>query len=104
MAAIAQVATWRVRDGRLQEFLATVAAAKKIHERLGAKIRVWQSAFGGEAMSIAYVAEHSGWEAFGLFGAKLEADPEWQKLWAKALENPTADLLQNSVVAEAPGL
>ena len=38
MAAIVQVNTWRVRAGRLQEFMATTASAKKIHERLGGKV------------------------------------------------------------------
>jgi hypothetical protein len=104
MAAIAQVATWRPREGHLQEFMANVATAKKIQERLGAKVRVWQSLFGGQSMSVGYVIEHSGWEAFGKFGAKLEADPEWQNFWAKAIANPTAELLQNSVLTEAPGL
>jgi hypothetical protein len=101
MAAVAQVATWRARDGHLSEFLANVATAKKIHERLGAKVRIWQSTFGGQPMSLGYVVEHAGWEAFGKFGAKLEADAEWRSFWTKALANPTADLLQNSVVVEA---
>jgi hypothetical protein len=104
MTAVAQVATWRPRDGHLQEFLANVATAKKIHERLGAKVRVWQSMFGGQAMTLGYVIEHAGWEAFGKFGAKLEADPEWQSFWSKALANRTGELLQNSVLTEAAGL
>ncbi len=103
MAAVAQVASWRPRDGHLQEFMANVATARKIHERLGAKVRVWQTLFGGQAMTIGYVIEHAGWEAFGKFGAKLEADPEWQEFWGKAALHPTGDLLQNSVVTEAPG-
>jgi len=45
--------------------------------------------FGGEAMSVGWVTEHSGWEAFGPFGAKLEADLEIQKLWAKTLATAT---------------
>jgi hypothetical protein len=100
MAAVAQVATWRPRDGHLHDFMANVATAKKIHERLGAKVRVWQTTFGGQAMTIGYVIEHGGWEAFGKFGAKLEADSEWQNFWSNALLKPTADLLQNSVVTE----
>jgi len=103
MAAVAQVATWRPRDGHLSEFLANVATAKKIHERLGAKVRIWQSTFGGQPMSLGYVIEHAGWEAFGKFGAKLEADAEWKNFWSKASANPTAELLQNSVVVEAAG-
>ena len=53
-------------------------------------------------MSIGYVVEHAGWEEFGKFGAKLEADGEWQNFWTKALANPTGELLQNSVIVEAP--
>lgn len=104
MAAIAQVGTWRPREGHVQEFMANVTIAKKIHERLGAKVRVWQNVFGGQPMTVGYVIEHTGWDAFGKFGAKLEADPEWQNFWTKALANPTAELLQNSVVVEAAGL
>ena len=46
MTAVATVSTWRPRDGKLQDFFASVATAKKIHEHLGAKVRVWQTAFG----------------------------------------------------------
>jgi hypothetical protein len=104
MAGIATVSTWRPRDGKLQDFVARVATAKKIHERLGAKVRVWQTAFGGQPLTVGYVIEHAGWEAFGKFGQKLEADSEWQQFWTDALSHPAADLLQNSVVTEIPGL
>lgn len=104
MAAIAQVATWRARDGHIPEFIAKVATAKKIHERLGAKVRVWQSAIGGQPMSIGYVIEHASWADFGKFAEKLEKDTEWQSFWADAIAHPTADMLQSSLVTEAPGL
>jgi hypothetical protein len=104
MTAIAQVATWRARDGHLQEFIAKVATAKKIHERLGGKVRVWQSMIGGQPMTLGYVIEHAGWADFGKFGEKLEKDGEWQTFWSDALAHPTADLIQNSLVTEAPGL
>jgi hypothetical protein len=104
MAAIAQVATWRARDGHLHEFFAKVATAKKIHERLGGKVRVWQSTIGGQPMTVGYVIEHSGWVELGKFGEKLEKDTEWQTFWTDAISRPTADLIQNSLVTEAPGL
>ncbi len=104
MAAIASISMWRPRDGKLQDFMARVATAKKIHERLGGKVRVWQSAFGGQPMALGYVIEHGSWKAFGDFGQKLEADSEWQKFWADALLHPSADLLQNNVVTETPGI
>lgn len=103
MAAVAQVAIWRARDGKVAEFFAKVATAKKIHDRLGARVRVWQTAIGGQPMSVAYVIEHASWAEFGKFGEKLEKDTEWQTFWAEALARPTADLIQNSVIVEPPG-
>ncbi|MDJ0869375.1 MAG: hypothetical protein QNK03_24945 [Myxococcota bacterium] len=102
MAAITVVAIWRPKDGRLQEFSAQVVTAKKIHERLGTKVRVHQSAIGGEPMAVHYVMEHASWEDFGSFGAKMDADSEWQKFWGDAAADPTANLLQNFVVNELP--
>lgn len=104
MAAVATVATWRPRDGKLQDFFAKVATAKKIHERLGAKVRIWQTAFGGQPMTIGYVIEHASWAEFGNFGEKMERDTEWESFWRDALAQPSADLIQNSVVSEPPGL
>ena len=104
MAAVATVATWRPRDGKLQEFFAKVATAKKIHERLGGKVRVWQTAIGGQPMAVGYVIEHASWVEFGKFGEKMEKDTEWQSFWMDALSRPSADLIQNSVVVEPPGL
>ena len=53
--AVASIATWRPRDGKLAEFMANVTTAKKIHERLGGKVRVWQSQFGPQTMTLGYV-------------------------------------------------
>lgn len=103
MATIAQVATWRARDGKVQDFLGKVATAKKIHERLGAKVRVFQTVIGGQPLSAVYVIEHASWAEYGKFGEKLEKDTEWQSFWQEALARPTADLLQNGLLAEAPG-
>lgn len=100
MTAVATVATWRPRDGMLADFLGRITTAKKIHERLGAKVRVWQSNFGGQPMTIGYVIEHASWTAFGTFGEKMQQDTEWQSFWAEAVAHPSADLLQNSVLSE----
>lgn len=104
MAAVASIAVWRPRPGRLQDLLAACARAKKIHQRLGAGVRVWQSQFGGEAFTIGYVTEHAEWKKFGEFAAKLEADGEWMSMvaeWTSA-RDPIADLVSNQVVVEAP--
>ena len=102
MAAVITVAQWRPKDGRAQEFIANVVSARKIHERLGAQTRVWQTTFGGQPSTVSYVIQHASFEDFGKFGQKLTEDPEWQQFWANALQDPTADLLENSVMQELP--
>ena len=51
MATITVVSVWRPKDGKIQEFTAKVVTAKKIHERLGANVRVHQTAIGGNPMT-----------------------------------------------------
>jgi|SRR5215813_6795049 len=104
MAAVASVATWRPRPGRLQDFMAVVARAKKIHQRLKATVRVWNSQFGGEPFTVGYVIEVPDWKSHGEFGARLEADPEWMALVAEwsANRDPLADLVQQALFVEVP--
>jgi hypothetical protein len=47
---------------------------------------------------------HASWEDFGKFGQKMNDDSEWQQFWANALLNPTADMLDNSVMQQMPGI
>ncbi len=47
--AVVQRATWKVRPGKTQEFLANVATARKILERLGARVRVLNQVIGTNA-------------------------------------------------------
>ncbi len=102
--AVASIGIWRPVPGRSQDFFAAVAQARKIHERLGGKVRIWQTQFGGTPMTFGYVIEHADWNKFGQFGAKLETDTEWQQLTTDYLANPSAELVQSSVVAEPPEL
>jgi hypothetical protein len=92
MATVISVSQWRPRDGKIQEFVANLETAKKIHERLGAQVRVWQNTFGGQPMTVSYVIQHASWEDFGKFGQKMNDD------------NPTADMLDNSVMQQMPGI
>jgi hypothetical protein len=104
MSAVTMVSIWKPRDGRIPEFTTNLAKAKKIQERLGGRVRVWQSNFGGQPLTFIYTIEVGSWKAFGEFGEKLQSDPEWQKFWTEAAAKPSADQLQSSVISEAPGL
>ena len=101
MPAIISVATWRPLPGKIQEFMTVVAAAKKIHERLGGRVRVFTSQFGGVPSTVLYAIEVDSWNAFGAFGEKVSADKEWLALWAAGAASPTAELVSNSTAVEA---
>ncbi len=102
--AVATVSLWRPNPGRIQDFLAAATQARKIHERLGSKVRLWQTAFGGQPNTLGYIIEHADWTAFGKFGQALESDSEWQQLLANYQADPPAELVQSSVITEPPGL
>lgn len=97
MASIMSVATWRPNPGRLQDFMAAVAAAKTIHTRLGGRVRVGVTQFGGAPSSIVYAIEYADWAAFGNFSAQMEVDADWQAMWAAASANPSAQLISHAV-------
>jgi hypothetical protein len=104
MAAVAAIFVWRPRPGRLQDFMAVAARAKKIQHRLGAKVRFWNAQFGGEPQAIGVVTETADWKQHGEFAAKLETDSEWLALvaeWA-SMREPIADLIRSQVNVELP--
>jgi hypothetical protein len=83
MSAVTQITVFRPAPGRIDEFLKRSSRAKKIRERAGAKVRYYRTVSGANLPAIAAVAETGGWKAHGEYMAKLEADPEWQKLMAE---------------------
>jgi hypothetical protein len=71
-----------VAPGRYDDFLKRASKLKKIRERAGAKVRYYRTVAGGQP-AVAVVAETGGWKAYGEYMAKLEGDPEWQKLMSE---------------------
>ena len=105
--AVATITRWKVRSGRLADFLVPVTEAKRIVENLGGKVRIWQPVYGGEAGTVSFVVEPADQAAAAEFSAKLQADGEWQALIQKyimANDNPTADLVGTALVTELPGV
>ena len=99
--ALAQVAQFRMVPGRNQEFVANVATAKKIHERLGAQVRVWTALVAGpNSGMVSYVIEHNDWASFASFNEKLAADSEWQQFVGSVLQRADpSGLFQGAVLA-----
>lgn len=102
--AVATVHMWSANPGQGAAFMASVVAAKKIHERLGGQVRVLQSVLGGQPMGVSYVTSFADMAAYAAFTAALEGDKEWQEMWAGAMANPSAVLLSSSLMADVPGI
>jgi hypothetical protein len=103
--AVVQRGTWKVRPGKMQEFLANAATAKKILERLGARVRVLNEVVGTNAPCVLVVIESPDWKAFGERLEKMQSDAEWQSFFAKAAANnpnPAADLIDTALSADVP--
>jgi hypothetical protein len=104
--AVVNVTTWRIHPGRLQEFIANASEARRIHERLGGRVRVWQPIVGGEPSTIGYAIEHDDMNAYGAFSDKLVSDSEWQAFLARIMGNadPGAEMVNSGLYNELPQL
>jgi hypothetical protein len=103
---IVSMNVWQPGPGRAADFAAGVSAAKKIHERLGARVTVWQTVVGGTPNTVAYTTEFDDMTSYGTWADKLQADEEWQSFWAVATSEaaPMATLVSSVLVSEIEGL
>ncbi len=100
--AISRIYAFRPRPNRFDDCAGRVVEYKKLFERLGSRVRVFRAEDGGEPGSMAFVSEVDDWPRFGELNAKLESDPENQRLQALDLSDPVFDILQVSTVSEVP--
>jgi hypothetical protein len=103
--AIVQTSLYRVRQGKNQQFLVDVAVAKKILERLGARVRVLNQIIGTNAPCTIFIAESEDWNAYAELQTKMETDFEWQKVVAKAVldnRDPVADPIGTGLSIDIP--
>ncbi len=93
MAAVS-VITFRPFTGRVPELLVSLSEAKRIHERLGARIRVLQAGAGPRPGTITYILEFDDMVKLGEFAEKSNADQEYQAFIAKAGANPPFEIVE----------
>lgn len=104
MSTILQVFTYRPRPGQLAHFMKNVAKGSKIVNRDGGRVRLWNTACGGESGTIVVGIENSNYKTYGEYAAKLEADPEWRAFLAEieSEREPAADLVSSAMYVEQP--
>ena len=102
MSTILQVFTYRTRPGQLSSFMKNVAKGSKIIHRDGGKVRLWNTATGGEPGTIVIGVENTNYKTFGEYAAKLEADPEWRAFLVEieGAHEPAADLVSSAMYVE----
>lgn len=101
--AVATVTRFQINPGKGPDFMALVVEAKRIHERLGGKVRVWNATIAGpDSGTVSYVIEYTDMAAYASFTEKLTADAEWQKFVPKAFSaNPAGRALSAALITEA---
>jgi hypothetical protein len=101
--AVLGTTVWKVRPGKMQEYVANLLTAKKIVERLGARFRVLNQVVGTNAPVTIVVIESADWNAYGALQTKLATDSEWQGFFQKVVvgnPNPSADLVGTGLSVE----
>ena len=101
MAMTSQVTTWRVNPGRGADFLTGVAEAKKLHLKMGAdQVWVTQHVSGGNPGTISYMMVFESAEKWGKFADAASTNTEWLAFWAKAQQNPSAVIVDQSMYSD----
>jgi hypothetical protein len=85
---IVATAVWQPERGRQPALGAAVATARRIHERLGGRVAVWEPIVGGRPESVTYTVEFDDMAGWGRFADRLAADPEWTAFWAATTSGP----------------
>lgn len=97
---------WQPGPGRQAEVLGTFATARKIHERLGARVFTRQPLFyGNQPPRLQYLMNFDDLAAYATFSGKLDADAEWQGFFVPLItaQNPVAALSQTVLAETIPG-
>lgn len=103
--AVLGTTVWRIRPGRTQDFLANVATAKRLLERLGGRVRAVNQVVGTNAPCTIVIVESADWKAYGELQAQMQTDSEWQSFFSKVIasnRDPSADLIATGLSADVP--
>ena len=79
-----------------------VAQGTKIVNRDGGKVRIWNTANGGQPGTVVIGIETANFKNYGEYAGKLEADTEWRAFLAgiEGEREPAADLISTAMYVE----
>ena len=98
---IATATTWKSAPGERDELLRVFAMAKVIHERHGARVRMWAVGAGGTSFGqLLYMVEHDDYEAYASWQASLATDSEWHEMVPVLFNESPGTVLSSEMMSE----
>jgi hypothetical protein len=95
---------WQPTDGHASELDALLEAARRIHERLGARVTTWRQVAGPAPPGcVVYSTEFDDLTDYGTWMDRLRADDEWRTLHLQLRDDDrsVASRISSIVVTEA---
>jgi hypothetical protein len=95
---------WQPTAGHGRDLVELLDAARRIHERLGARVTTWRQVAGPVPPDcVVYSLEFDDLTAYGLWMDRLATDAEWDRLLLRLRDgNPAvASQISAAVVVEA---
>jgi hypothetical protein len=98
--AVFAIHSYRPDPGRAVELVGSMAAAKKILERNGARVFAWSPVTGGDAGTITFVDAYPSQGDYGRAMDAIGKDAEWLTFWAGVMANPTGVNVENYLLTD----
>jgi hypothetical protein len=93
--AVFAIHSFRPVPGRAGDLIGSMATAKKILERNGARIFVWSPVAGGDAGTLTFVDAYGSAGDYGRTMDALGKDQEWLAFWAGVMADPSGINVEN---------
>ena len=98
--AIVRVVTARCLPGKVDQFIAGLGEVKKILEGHGTKVSFYRDVAGGTPNTVRIVSTVEDWPSFGEVSAKVSADPGWQAIERRIVDDPSAEILSSEITEQ----
>ncbi len=98
--AIVRVVTARCLPGKLDVFIAGLGEVKKILEGHGAQVSLYRDVAGGTPNTVRIVSIVDDWAKFAEAAAAVSADPGFQAIQRRLVDDPAAEVLSNEITEQ----
>ncbi len=97
---ISRVVTVRCLPNKLDAFIAGLGEVKKIIEGHGAHVSLYRDVAGGTPNTVLIVSTVDDWASFAEVATKMSADPGWQAIQRRIVDDPSVEILSNAITEQ----